>query len=100
MKRTNIYLAEQQTAVLDQLAEDEGISRAELIRRIIDQALNLQTSSLESDLSAIRDSTGALGQSGIDLPVRAEDDRERHLARIWKLSEFDGLQAPFLIEYE
>ena len=39
MQRTNIYLEDRQTAVLDRLAAEEGISRAELIRRILDRAL-------------------------------------------------------------
>jgi metal-responsive CopG/Arc/MetJ family transcriptional regulator len=39
MKRTNIYLAEGQAAALDRVAEAEGVSRAELIRELIDRAL-------------------------------------------------------------
>jgi hypothetical protein len=39
MQRTNIYLEDRQTVALDRLAAEEGISRAELIRRILDRAL-------------------------------------------------------------
>lgn len=39
MKRTNIYLDEEQTASLDKLAAQEGVSRAELIRLLLNRAL-------------------------------------------------------------
>ncbi|RZH97134.1 CopG family transcriptional regulator, partial [Staphylococcus condimenti] len=38
MKRTNIYLDEEQTASLDKLAAQEGVSRAELIRLLLNRA--------------------------------------------------------------
>lgn len=87
MKRTNILLEERQVRILDQLATYEGISRAALIRRMIDQALNQQHSNLEADLAAIHESFGALSQSWIDLPVREDGDRQLHLERIRKLAE-------------
>ena len=40
MRRTNIYLEERQTRALDRLADAEGTSRAEIIRRLIDRALD------------------------------------------------------------
>ena len=39
MKRTNIYLAEGHASALDRVAEAEGVSRAELIRTLIDRAI-------------------------------------------------------------
>ena len=39
MKRTNIYLAEGQAAALDRAAQAAGVSRAELIRELIDRAI-------------------------------------------------------------
>lgn len=36
---TNSYLEDRQTPTLDRLAAEEGISRVELIRRILDRAL-------------------------------------------------------------
>ena len=39
MKRTNIYLAEGQADALDRAARAAGISRAELIRELIDRAI-------------------------------------------------------------
>lgn len=86
MKRTNIYLEDQQTDDLDELAAAEGVSRAELIRRMINQALNERSSSLEGDLVAIRDSFGVLSRTDVDLPSRDTDDRQLHLDSIWKQS--------------
>lgn len=83
----NIYLEEQQTDVLDQLAAAEGISRAKLIRRMINQVLNQHSNNLADNLAAIQNSFGVLNQSGPDLPAREEDDRQRHQDRMWKLAE-------------
>jgi hypothetical protein len=81
MKRTNIYLDEEQTAALDRLAEQEGVSRAELIRRLLDRSLANSDDSLVSDLQAIGDSFGAMRD--IDDPVRGRSGRNEHLARMW-----------------
>jgi metal-responsive CopG/Arc/MetJ family transcriptional regulator len=81
MKRTNIYLDERQTAALDRLAEQEGVSRAELIRQLLDRVLTSADESLASDLQAIEDSFGALRD--VEVSVRGQGDREVHLARIW-----------------
>jgi Ribbon-helix-helix protein, copG family len=84
MKRTNIYLDEEQTVALDRLAAQEGVSRAELIRRLLGRVLANTHESLVSDLQAIDDSFGALRD--IDVPVRGQGAREEHLARIWRRS--------------
>jgi metal-responsive CopG/Arc/MetJ family transcriptional regulator len=83
MQRTNIYLDEQQTAVLDRLAAEEGISRAEIIRRLLTRALSRSDHDLGADLEAIRASFGAL----IDVVPheRKPDARQRHLDRVWQL---------------
>jgi hypothetical protein len=81
MKRTNIYLDEEQTAALDRLAAQEGVSRAEVIRHLLDRVLASSDESLASDLHAIEDSFGALGD--VDVPVRGPGGREEYLARIW-----------------
>ena len=82
MKRTNIYLEETQSAALDQMAQAQGISRAELIRQLIDAELGGGTGSdLDADLTAIRDSFGVLRNDGVTF-ARGEDDRSRHLQRI------------------
>jgi hypothetical protein len=81
MRRTNIYLDEQQTAILDRLAAQERVSRAELIRQLLDRVLASSDESLASDLHAIERSFGALRD--VDVPVRGPDGRDEHLGRIW-----------------
>jgi hypothetical protein len=82
MKRTNIYLEEAQSAALDQVAQAQGISRAELIRQLIDRGVvGSGASDLETDLAAIRDSFGVLGDEDIPL-VRGPDERSRHLEHL------------------
>ncbi|HUH69638.1 MAG TPA: CopG family transcriptional regulator [Mycobacterium sp.] len=81
MRRTNIYLDEEQTASLDRLAEQEGVSRAELIRQLLNRALTGDDDDLASDLTAIEDSFGTLRD--LDVPVRRPGDRAEHLARAW-----------------
>jgi len=82
MKRTNIYLGEAEAAALDQLAHAQGISRAELIRQLIDHGVGLPgAADLDADLAAIRDSFGVLRDERIPF-VRAPDERARHLERV------------------
>lgn len=81
MRRTNIYLAEEQCSSLDELARSTGVSRAEVIRRLIDQAIASDLEDLASDLASIHESFGALGADGI-VPQRSADDRMRHLQGI------------------
>lgn len=81
MRRTNIYLDEEQTESLDRLAEQEGVSRAELIRRLIDGALTGPDASRGEDLAAIDDSFGVAPD--FDAPSRGPSEREKHLARTW-----------------
>lgn len=82
MQRTNIYLEARQTELLDGIAAQEGVSRAEVIRRIIDRALAGSDDDLTADLAAIDQSFGILEEA--DIPVRDSGDRERHLAQMWK----------------
>lgn len=82
--RTNIYLEARQATALDEAAEARGISRAELIRQIIDSGLGTEPSiDLEADLAAIDASFGVLsGANDFQTVARAPDDRARHLQRI------------------
>lgn len=82
MKRTNIYLEDRQTETLDRLAAQEGVSRAEMIRRLLDRALVGADADLATALAAIDSSFGVLAD--IDIPERAPDDRDIHLARMWR----------------
>jgi len=75
MQRTNIYLEDRQTAVLDRLAAEEGISRAELIRRILDRAIGGNDSDRDADLARLDFAFGSPVE--IDLPDRHSGPRER-----------------------
>ena len=83
MQRTNIFLEERQTAALDKLARDAGVSRAEVIRRLIDRALAGSSDGTAADLAAIDLSYGAVAD--VEVSGRAPDDRAAHLAAIWAL---------------
>ncbi len=80
MNRTNIYLDEEQARSLDEAARAEGISRAALIRRLIDRGLGLNEGDLESDLAAIEASFNVL--SGEDVLERGSDERSRYLDKV------------------
>jgi metal-responsive CopG/Arc/MetJ family transcriptional regulator len=83
MHRTNIYLDEEQSEQLDQLAAQEGVSRAELIRRLLARALAGTDHDLEVDLAAIKSSFGVLADAA---PVeRGHDARGEHLDHMWRL---------------
>jgi hypothetical protein len=83
MRRTNIYLDEDQTAALDTIARAEGVSRAELVRRLVDRGISAAPSDLEADLAAITASFGALVAD--EPPERGPDERAAHLDRVSRL---------------
>lgn len=85
MRRTNIYLESTQTAKLDRLAAEEGVSRAEIIRRLLDRALAGDEDDRARDLAVIDLAFGALAD--VELVEREPGARERHLARVWQASE-------------
>jgi hypothetical protein len=81
MKRTNIYLAEGQAAALDRVAKAEGVSRAELIRELIDRAIGGQRGvDLAADLAAIDGSFGILAEE--EAFSRGRDERADYLDRL------------------
>ena len=85
MHRTNIYLTDQQREQLDARAHAEGMSRAELVRRVLDRALHGESDRLAADLAAITDSFGVLADdmpaAGLELD-RGDGTRGAHLERI------------------
>ena len=81
MNRTNIYLDEEQVRSLDEVAQAQGISRAALIRRLIDRGLDQSDGDLESDLAAIEGSFDVLS-SDEDFLARGADERSRHLDNV------------------
>lgn len=81
MKRTNIYLAEGQAAALDRVAKAEGVSRAELIRELIDRAIGGNPGAdLAADVAAIDESFGIL--TGDEVFARSRDERMERLDRL------------------
>ncbi len=83
MQRTNIYLEVEQARALDRLAEDEGRTRSDLIREMIERALSGGDDDLAGDLVAIEQSFGSL--QDVEVAERGADDRSSHLDRIWRL---------------
>lgn len=83
MQRTNIYLEERQTAALDRLAADQHVSRAQVIRQILDRALGT-TDDMAADLAAIEQTFGAAVGASFSAPDRGAGERESHLAGIWE----------------
>jgi hypothetical protein len=85
MKRTNIYLDEAQSVALEQVARTQGISRAELIRQLIDRSIGVSgAADLDADLDAIRDSFGVARDEELSFS-RGSDERSRHLDRMAEL---------------
>ncbi len=80
MHRTNIYLDDAQCQELDELAHDEGTSRAAVIRRLIDEGLLKREPSEERDIAALEASFG--GAPELHIIERGDDARARHLRRI------------------
>ena len=81
MKRTNVYLAEGQAAALDRVAQAAGVSRAELIRELIDRSIGGHPGAdLTADLAAIDESFGIL--AGEEIPGRMRDERMDYLERL------------------
>jgi metal-responsive CopG/Arc/MetJ family transcriptional regulator len=79
MNRTNIYLDEEQARSLDEAARAQGISRAALIRRLIDRGLDQSRGDLESDLAAIEASFDVLSGDEGGFLTRDADQRSQHL---------------------
>lgn len=77
MRRTNIYLEDRQCNSLDRLAEQEGVSRAEVVRRLLDQALHGSERAAEADRHALDASFGVLAD--IEDVMRRPDERAKHL---------------------
>lgn len=82
MHRTNIYLDDEQCEMLDRVAGEEGRSRSEVIRDLIERGLGGNDDDLEEDLMAIEQSFAVLQDS--EAIARGRDDRSEHLDRIWQ----------------
>ena len=82
MQRTNIYLDDRQLERLDRLAGGEGVSRAEVIRRILDRALAHADDDMAADLAAIDASFGVAPD--LTPPARNLGERDESLTRLWR----------------
>ena len=83
MRRTNIYLEDAQSEALGEASRSLGISRAELVRRLIDRGISEGSpTDIDIDLAAIQDSFGVLVDADGRGIERGTDDRARHLDRV------------------
>jgi len=80
MNRTNIYLTDEQRDRLDARARAAGMSRAELVRQVLDRSLNGEPDGLAADVAAIEGSFGVLDEDWT--PDRGDGARGAHLERI------------------
>ena len=80
MHRTNIYLQDRQTKALDRLAAAEGLSRAEIIRRLIDRGIDDQSRDAVADMAWFDASFGVHAE--FDIPDRGPGAREAHQREI------------------
>ena len=87
MHRTQIYLPDDMTQALDKLAQDQGTSRAELLREAARRFLDERRLVLPFGEDSLDGILGIAGRGdGIHEPVSAEHDRylvEEEL-RSWK----------------
>lgn len=81
MHRTNIYLDDEQCEMLDRFAGEEGRSRSEVIRSLIERGLGGADDDLEEDVLAIEQSFGVL--QDVEPIARGGDDRSEYLDRFW-----------------
>ncbi|CAN5921724.1 hypothetical protein BH23ACT10_BH23ACT10_14780 [soil metagenome] len=73
MKRTQIYITEEQDGRLSSLASDRNVSKAQLIREIIDQALDIDVA--EDEARAIIEETAGVCADYPDWPQWLEGVR-------------------------
>jgi predicted transcriptional regulator len=80
MQRTNIYLDRRLTGILDELADERGVSRAALIRSVLEDAVTATPDKLGDDLAAIEASSGLAPRMA--MPDRGETERDRYLEEL------------------
>lgn len=73
MRRTQIYLTDDQTRLIGEIARQDAISKAEAIRRILDRALGVDAAEPD-DRATIQASAGLLADYP-DWPEWLEDVR-------------------------
>ena len=83
MRRTNIYLDEATITHLDRLANAQGSSRAEIVRRMVHVGLANHDRDEQHDLREL-DRTFGIAR-GIQFHRQGESAREAHLDEMWAL---------------
>jgi len=81
MLRTNIYLSESQTEALDALAHQQGVSRAEVVRAMIDAGLSRGPTSA-ARMAAVNESFGILRD--MNVTERGMTERDEYLDQVWQ----------------
>lgn len=81
--RMNINLDKEQAELLDRLARGQGVSRAEMIRGLLDRSLRDEVDDVAAGLAAIDESFGVLAD--VDVPERRGRDRDEHLDKMWAI---------------
>ena len=84
MQRTNIYLEERQAVALDQVARRQGVTRAAVVRRYVDQGLTSEQDDVEGDVAALQESFGVLADEDVVAVERSDGERARRLWRLWR----------------
>lgn len=74
MQRTNIYLTEEQQKRLQRQADQEGVSKSSLIRRILDEALAITRTKVSAEQAI-------LGTSGM---WADRDEADLHEVTRWR----------------
>lgn len=83
MKRTNIYLDDEQLRSLDAASQAADVSKAELVRQLIDVGLGRRPAAdAEADIDAIAESFGALADADAP-PLGVQDGRAQHLEKLF-----------------
>ncbi len=85
MERTQIYLTTTQRRQIARRARDEGVSQAEIVRRILDQGLGIDAGGRRARVAAIEATAGILADAP-DWPEWLRDVRgssaERRLRKL------------------
>jgi hypothetical protein len=82
MHRTNSYFEDRQLKALDAMARAEGVSRSDVLRRLVDNAITGDDTRLETDLAAIRESFA--GAPDLAVPPREGDTRLDRQDALWR----------------
>ena len=81
MQRTNIYLDQAQVEALDGIAGKDGVSRAQVVRRLIDRGLAGAGQDTDALVNAIFSAGGTC--KDVELSGRGSSQRQEYLDQLW-----------------